>query len=83
VGATRIDDIFKLDEIRTRLNATSVKLVLVPNADIRGAMEIVGRGRTRKRTWRKSSRTSRNPTFRSSGRSTTRPTSRKRRPSRR
>jgi type IV pilus assembly protein PilB len=44
VGATRVDDIFQLDEIRTRLNATSVKLVLVTHADVRAAFEIVSQG---------------------------------------
>lgn len=42
VGACRADDVFLVDEVRQRLGVTSVKLVLVPAADIRAAMELVG-----------------------------------------
>src|ERR1043165_1662053 len=42
VGATRPDDVFLLDEIRRRLRASSVKLVLVTSYDVRGALEISG-----------------------------------------
>ncbi len=44
VGATRVDDIFQLDEIRTRLNATSVKLVIITHGDIRSALDMVATG---------------------------------------
>jgi len=42
VGAGRADDAFLVDEIRQRLGVPSVKLVLVPAVDIRGAMELIG-----------------------------------------
>ncbi len=42
VGACRADDVFLVDEVRQRLGVASVKLVLVPSADIRAAMELVG-----------------------------------------
>jgi type IV pilus assembly protein PilB len=47
VGSTRTDDIFLLDEIRTRLNATSVKLVMVTHFDIRGVFELIGQGQSK------------------------------------
>ncbi|MBX3377593.1 MAG: Flp pilus assembly complex ATPase component TadA [Phycisphaeraceae bacterium] len=47
VGSPRPNDIFLLDEVRTRLHATSVKLVMVTNADIRGALDIVGAGQSK------------------------------------
>jgi type IV pilus assembly protein PilB len=47
VGSTRTDDIFLLDEIRTRLNATSVKLVMVTLLDIRNVMELIGQGQSK------------------------------------
>ncbi len=42
VGVTRPDDVFLVDEIRQRLAAPSVKLVMVAAFDVRGALEIVG-----------------------------------------
>jgi type IV pilus assembly protein PilB len=42
VGATKADDVFLVDEIRQLLGTASVKLVLVPAFDVRGALEIVG-----------------------------------------
>jgi type IV pilus assembly protein PilB len=42
IGATGTDDVFLLDEIRQRLRAPAVKLVLVTGFDVRGALEIVG-----------------------------------------
>jgi type IV pilus assembly protein PilB len=42
VGATRMDDVFLLDEIRQRIGAAAVKLVLVTAFDVRGALEIFG-----------------------------------------
>ncbi|MDX2146520.1 MAG: ATPase, T2SS/T4P/T4SS family [Planctomycetota bacterium] len=44
VGAVRTDDVFLLDDIRQRLNIASVKLVIVPAYDVRGALEILGAG---------------------------------------
>lgn len=45
LGVTRPDDVFLLDEIRGRLRATGIKVVMVTGFDLRGAMEIVGAGR--------------------------------------
>jgi type IV pilus assembly protein PilB len=45
VGGTRTDDVFLLDEIRHRLKVQSVKLVLIPAYDVRGALEIIGQGK--------------------------------------
>jgi type IV pilus assembly protein PilB len=42
IGATRPDDVFLLDEIRSRLHVRSVKLVLVTGFDVRCALEIIG-----------------------------------------
>ena len=42
VGATRPDDVFLLDDIKQKLAATSIKLVLVTGYDVRGALEIIG-----------------------------------------
>lgn len=42
VGMLRPDDLFLIDEIRTRLGVPSVKVVIVTSADIRGALEMVG-----------------------------------------
>ncbi|MCC5824350.1 MAG: Flp pilus assembly complex ATPase component TadA [Phycisphaerales bacterium] len=42
VGSTRPDDIFVLDEMRSRLGVPSVKIVLVTISDIRGALEMMG-----------------------------------------
>ncbi len=44
IGATRLDDLFLLDEIRMRLSVPSCKLVLVTAFDVRGALEVVGAG---------------------------------------
>jgi len=41
IGATRPDEIFLLDDVRQRLRVPSVKLVIVPAYDIRGALELV------------------------------------------
>jgi type IV pilus assembly protein PilB len=46
IGGTRTDDVFLLDEVRRRLNTGSVKFVLIPAYDVRGALEIVGQGQT-------------------------------------
>jgi len=42
VGATKPDDVFLIDEIRTRLSVPSVKVVLVTAGDVRGALELIG-----------------------------------------
>jgi len=42
VGATDADNVFLADEVRQRLNVPSVKVVLVPTYDIKGALEILG-----------------------------------------
>tara|TARA_R110000782_G_scaffold24264_3_gene62754 strand:- start:5356 stop:7359 length:2004 start_codon:yes stop_codon:yes gene_type:complete len=42
VGSTRPDDIFLIDEIRSRLGVPSVKVVLVTASDVRAALELVG-----------------------------------------
>src|SRR5262249_31166437 len=42
IGATRPDDVFLLDEIRQLLGVHSVKLVIIPAYDVRGAMELIG-----------------------------------------
>ena len=42
VGATRPDDVFLLDDIKQKLDAASIKLVLVTGFHVRGALEIVG-----------------------------------------
>ena len=42
VGSTRPDDIFLIDEIRSRLGVPSVKVVLVTIGDVRAALELVG-----------------------------------------
>lgn len=44
VGATQAENVFLVDEIRQRLGVPSVKIVLVPSYDIKGAMEIIGEG---------------------------------------
>lgn len=44
VGATRSDDVFLLDEIRSRLGASNLKLVLITSFDLRAALEIIGAG---------------------------------------
>jgi type IV pilus assembly protein PilB len=44
VGATSADDVFLLDEIKSRLGVPGVKLVLVTSADLRAAFEMVGAG---------------------------------------
>ncbi|MEZ6241434.1 MAG: ATPase, T2SS/T4P/T4SS family [Phycisphaerales bacterium] len=45
VGATNPDDVFLLDEIKSRLGVPGVKLVLVTGADVRAALELVGEGK--------------------------------------
>lgn len=42
IGCTRPDDVFLLDEIRTRLGVPSVKVVLITAGDVRGALELIG-----------------------------------------
>jgi type IV pilus assembly protein PilB len=42
VATLRPDDIFLIDEIRSRLSVPSVKMVLTTSADIRAALEMVG-----------------------------------------
>jgi type IV pilus assembly protein PilB len=42
VGVVRPDDLFLIDEIRSRLSVPSVKIVLVTGGDIRGVLEMVG-----------------------------------------
>jgi type IV pilus assembly protein PilB len=42
VGATQADNVFLLDEVRAALGTASVKLVLVPAFDVKGALEIIG-----------------------------------------
>ena len=42
IGATRADDVFLLDEVRSRLGVHSVKLVIVTAFEVRAALEIVG-----------------------------------------
>lgn len=42
VGVVRPDDLFLIDEIRSRLGVPSVKVVLVTGADIRGVLEMMG-----------------------------------------
>ncbi len=42
IGATRPDDVFLLDEIRSRLGAHAVKLVIVTAFEVRAALEIIG-----------------------------------------
>ena len=42
VGFTRPDDVSLIDEVRTRLDVPSVKLVLVSNTDIRAVLEAQG-----------------------------------------
>ncbi len=44
VGTTNPDDVFLLDEIKSRLGVPGVKLVLVTGADVRAALELVGEG---------------------------------------
>ena len=42
IGATRPDDVFRIDEIKRMLGVPAIKLVLVAAFDVRGALEIVG-----------------------------------------
>jgi len=42
VGTTKPDDVFLIDEIRTRLSVTSVKIVMITAGDVRGALELIG-----------------------------------------
>ncbi|MCW5774899.1 MAG: Flp pilus assembly complex ATPase component TadA [Phycisphaeraceae bacterium] len=42
IGATRPDDVFLLDEIRSRLGVHAVKLVIVTAFEVRAALEIIG-----------------------------------------
>jgi len=42
IGGVDPSNVFLIDEVRRRLSAGSVKLVLVPAFDIKGALEIVG-----------------------------------------
>ncbi len=44
IGATSADDVFLLDEIRSRLGVPGVKLVLVTSGDLKAALELVGAG---------------------------------------
>lgn len=44
VGATNADDVFLLDEIKSRLGVPGVKLVLVTSADLKAALDLVGAG---------------------------------------
>ncbi len=42
IGATRVDDPFLIDEVRSRLGVQGVKLAIVPSADVRGALDMLG-----------------------------------------
>jgi type IV pilus assembly protein PilB len=42
VGTTKPDDVFLIDEIRSRLSVPSVKIVMVTAGDVRGALELIG-----------------------------------------
>jgi type IV pilus assembly protein PilB len=42
IGSVKPDNVFVLDEVRTRLGVPSVKTVIVTWYDIRGALEIIG-----------------------------------------
>ena len=42
IGATRPDDVFLLDEIRTILGVSSLKLVMITAFDLHAALELVG-----------------------------------------
>ena len=44
VGVTKPDDVFRIDEVKRKLGATSVKVVVVTAYDVRGALEVVGEG---------------------------------------
>lgn len=44
VGVVRPDDVFLFDELRERLGVVGVKIVVVTNFDIRGALEVAGMG---------------------------------------
>ena len=44
IGATTPDDVFLLDEIRARLGVPMLKLVLVTNADVTAALDLVDDG---------------------------------------
>ena len=45
IGAVKPDDVFVLDEAKTRLGVAGVKLVLVTSLDVRGALELLGETR--------------------------------------
>jgi type IV pilus assembly protein PilB len=47
IGATRTDDVFRLDDVRQRLGARGLKLVLISSYDLRGALEIVGQDKNK------------------------------------
>lgn len=42
VGTTKPDDVFLVDEIRTRLSVPSVKIVMITAGDVRSALELIG-----------------------------------------
>ncbi|MFK7884432.1 MAG: GspE/PulE family protein [Phycisphaerales bacterium] len=42
IGCTEPDNVFLIDEIRTRLSVPSVKIVLITAGDIKGALELIG-----------------------------------------
>ncbi len=44
VGATNPDDVFLLDEIKSRLGVPGVKLVLITHGDVNASLELVGEG---------------------------------------
>jgi type IV pilus assembly protein PilB len=44
IGATRPDDVFLLDEIRTILGVSGLKLVLITSFDLQASLELVGGG---------------------------------------
>ncbi len=44
IGSVRTDDVFTLDEIKSKLGVPSVKIVLVPPSDVQWVLEQVGGG---------------------------------------
>jgi type IV pilus assembly protein PilB len=44
LGVTRPDDLFLFDELREKLGVVGLKIVVVTNFDIRGALEVAGMG---------------------------------------
>jgi len=41
LGVARPDDVFVLDDVRLRLGAKSIRLIVVPSSDIRGALDLL------------------------------------------